>query len=173
MPHPNSLKALEKNKWKKGDPSPNPSGRPKRGLNLLLELEAIVNEAVPDDKKKRSFGRVISEMIVLAAAKGDTQTAFGIFDRLCGKPRQVVELGGLEGAPDIAIELRGASLEQIQALKAEAEARMRKAGIPIPGQPEKPPTRPRKPKKPPVPAPSAPDAGPEAPPAPPAPAEGG
>ena len=68
--------------------SGNPGGRPAGVSNAANEaLKALAEASTPDAQRE------IAEKIVARARAGDIDFINLYFDRLCGKPRQAVELG--------------------------------------------------------------------------------
>lgn len=129
--HPNSLKALEPTKWKKGQKPPG-AGRPKGSLSLKARFEKYMDVEV---KVKKPDGSVMDapaiEAICLAimsqAAKGNVKAASLLFDRVYGKESQKLELTGKDGDP-IEFEHSGRLSEIEQRL---ADAFSEGQGLPI------------------------------------------
>lgn len=84
--------------WKKGDPSPNPKGRPKGQRNYLtiyraaLEKIATVNKMTPEEIEE-----LMEQTGLLKAIQGDASFQKDIKDRLHGKPSLPVEHSGPGG----------------------------------------------------------------------------
>lgn len=79
--------------WKKGDPSPNPDGRPNGQRNYatiyreaLLKL-ADINGKTPDDLENEILSNAL-----LSARKGDYRFYKDILDRLHGTPTQRTDI---------------------------------------------------------------------------------
>jgi len=79
-------------KFQRGEPSPNPGGRPKRKL-LTDELERLLEQEAANANGK-TWAAVIAETLVKQARKGNVRAIVEIGDRVEGKTRQPVELGG-------------------------------------------------------------------------------
>jgi len=79
-------------KFRRGEPSPNPGGRPKRKL-LTDELERLLEQEAPNANGK-TCAAAIGETLVKQARKGNVRAIVEIGDRVEGKTRQPVELGG-------------------------------------------------------------------------------
>lgn len=98
------LKGRERSKanlipFKPGDPRINRKGPPKKVVrlqNLLNEIFGVTFEN-PEEIKKSDVGKI---MIALskAAKRGNVHAANSVLDRLYGKPKQVVEIPGMEDA---------------------------------------------------------------------------
>ena len=89
-------------RWKRGQPSPNPGGRPKSRL-LPQALGSRLAELVPDDPEGRTFAEKISDNLIdIACGRGPgAVTAMGeIADRVEGRARQEIAVS------DITRELR-------------------------------------------------------------------
>jgi hypothetical protein len=91
MPNPKNLKEP----WKEGDPSPNPSGRPKGSRNLSTILQKMLEEEIEviidGVKSKKQFQEVIIRKLVKKANDGDLRAIQEIFDRTEGKAKQEVK----------------------------------------------------------------------------------
>jgi hypothetical protein len=86
-------------RWRKGQPSPNPGGRPKIRL-LSNALTAKLAEVKPDDAQGRTFAEVIAANLVeLAAGKGRSAVVASaeILDRIEGKPTQQLHVADVTG----------------------------------------------------------------------------
>jgi hypothetical protein len=88
MPNP---KNIERHKFKKGQPSPNPKGRPKK----LPEIDDLLADVLGKDVGN---GLIMAEKILLAIAKkaaaGDVRAAEVLMDRAYGRPKQSMEIDG-------------------------------------------------------------------------------
>ena len=96
--------------FRKGQPSPNPGGRPKSRL-LSEALRTRLAEVKPDDPAGRTFAEAIAEnMIRIACSTGSNavHAASEIADRLEGRSRQSIEVA------DVSAELRNKSDEELQ-----------------------------------------------------------
>lgn len=93
--------------WKKGDPSPNPKGRPKGQRNYAtiyraaLEKIGSVNDMTPEDLED-----LMEQTGLLKAISGDPVFQKDIKDRLHGKPNQNLGIGGLDGKSEIEVKIR-------------------------------------------------------------------
>ena len=84
-------------RWKKGQPSPNPGGRPKSRL-LSEALRARLGEVKPDDPKSRTYAEIVAEnLIEIACAQGRSAVtaAAEIADRLEGRPMQRLDVNDI------------------------------------------------------------------------------
>lgn len=94
MPNPENLKEP----WKEGDPSPNPSGRPKGSKNLSTILKAMLEEdvevVIDGKKERRQFQEVIIRKLLKKANDGEIRAIKEIFDRVDGKSKQEVQHSG-------------------------------------------------------------------------------
>lgn len=98
------LKGRERSKanlipFKPGDPRINRKGPPKKVVrlqNLLNEIFGIEFEN-PEDIKKSDVGLILKAM-AKAAKRGNIHAGNSVLDRLYGKPKQVVEIPGMEDA---------------------------------------------------------------------------
>ena len=81
----------------KGDPSPNPAGKPKGTLSIKtiirrwLEAEANEENPVTGEIEKLSQMDLVTLAQLSKAKKGDTQAFSALMDRLEGKPKQSIE----------------------------------------------------------------------------------
>lgn len=84
--------------WKEGDPSPNPSGRPKGSKNLSTILKAMLEEdvevVIDGKKERRQFQEVIIRKLLKKANDGEIRAIKEIFDRVDGKSKQEVQHSG-------------------------------------------------------------------------------
>jgi hypothetical protein len=94
---------MEANKWKKGEPSPNPNGRPKKCPISEAYAHHVVGR-LPDDIRSRlrlPKGATWADAIALgqirSALKGNSVAAKEIADRVEGRVTQPV--GGEDGGP--------------------------------------------------------------------------
>lgn len=84
-------------RWRKGQPSPNPGGRPKSRL-LSEALRTRLAEVKPGDPAGRTFAEVVAEnLIEIACSEGPGAVAAinEIGDRLEGRPTQAVQISDL------------------------------------------------------------------------------
>lgn len=78
--------------------SGNPGGRPKKTV-LSDAYRAQLEKPYPRDRQGRTYAEVIAERLANEAAKkGSVYAASEIGDRTEGRPRQAVEVGGVNGA---------------------------------------------------------------------------
>lgn len=80
--------------WKPGQ-SGNPKGRPKR-RTITEELCKLLDQ--PDETGKQGWQQV-AELLLRLAKEGDRAMLKDLVDRTDGKPKQTVELGGIEDQP--------------------------------------------------------------------------
>jgi len=107
-----------KPRWKKGDPSPNPRGRPKKGASWA-ELVGKLGDMTPEEVKQwvASIGRrlpnrsdvTLRELAVLAAyvdciLDPNPRMLVALMERTEGKPLQAVEVGGSDKPLRIRVE---------------------------------------------------------------------
>ena len=86
--------------WKKGDPSPNPSGRPKGQRNYAtIYREALIKIGKTKGMTPEEVEELIEQVGLEKAMKGDFNFARDIKDRIHGKPSQGLELSGPGGEP--------------------------------------------------------------------------
>lgn len=94
-----SLANLKK-PWKKGDPSPNPSGRPAGQRNYAtIYREALQKLAAAKNVTPEELEDLIEQTGLGKALDGDYKFFQDIRDRIHGKPKQAVELTGEDGGP--------------------------------------------------------------------------
>ena len=90
------------NQWQKGQPSPNPNGRPKKEFSITNTIKEYLDEtaeirkgrgkAAQTEQKKRAD--ILVETLFKMAAKGDINALKYLIDRVEGKPLQAVEQSG-------------------------------------------------------------------------------
>lgn len=87
--------------WKKGDPSPNPSGRPKGQRNYATIYRAALQKiAAAKNATPEEIEDMIEQTGLQKALDGDFNFSRDLKDRLHGKPRQPIGLeGAIEGEP--------------------------------------------------------------------------
>jgi hypothetical protein len=119
--HPETLRPP----WKKGAPSPNPGGRPKK---LLRILDAVLDEKILHKKKRRTKAYKFVESVVDRATKRSDSLAKEIFERVDGPVPKSVELSGPGG---MAIPV---DLEQIDERVTELVQRARSRTAPPGGE---------------------------------------
>src|SRR5216683_2161502 len=101
-------------RWKKGQASPNPGGRPK-AMVLTEAYRAVLAKRFPGDRQRRTVAEVIAARVAAEAASGSVRAAAEIADRTEGKARQVIEMA-LE--MDKAAEMAGIQ-DRLAAARAE------------------------------------------------------
>jgi hypothetical protein len=119
--------AMEANKWKKGEPSPNPSGRPRKAP-ISDAYARHVGDPLPDDlrsKLRLPKGATWADAMALgqmrSAVRGNTPAAKEIADRIEGRVTQPIS--GENGEP---VEVKW-TVEVIGARKeAEGEKTVRR-----------------------------------------------
>lgn len=84
MPNPNPV-----TKWKKGQPSPNPNGRPKRGWTWAEEYQKAVEKLNLDGT---SVKEGIAESLAAKALEGDTLAIKELANRMDGMPTQNLDI---------------------------------------------------------------------------------
>lgn len=102
--------AMEAHKWRKGQPSPNPTGRPKRAP-ISDAYASHLGEPLPDEIRSRlklpdgaTWANAIALGQIRSALKGNTVAAKEIADRVEGRVRQPVEVATPEGG-EIRVEI--------------------------------------------------------------------
>ncbi len=99
----------ESTQWKKGQPSPNPGGRPRTAV-LSRAIGAKLAELVPNDPKGRTYAELIADNLVNVATgrgKGVVAAVMQIADRTEGRPFQSI------GVADITRDVRDRSDEDL------------------------------------------------------------
>jgi hypothetical protein len=71
--------------WEKGEPSPNPSGRPKKLPSLDKLLPEVLGDELDDHSKIK---QILDKLTDLAIKKGDTRAAQILLDRGYGAAKQ-------------------------------------------------------------------------------------
>ena len=97
-------------RWRKGQPSPNPGGRPKSRL-LSEALRTRLAEVKPGDPAGRTYAEVVAENLIDIACSegpGAVHAASEIADRLEGRSRQSIEVA------DFTADLRSRSDAELQ-----------------------------------------------------------
>jgi hypothetical protein len=97
-------------RWRKGQPSPNPGGRPKSRI-LSEALRNRLAETKPGDPDGRTYAEIVAENLIdIACSDGlsAVHAANEIADRIEGRPRQSIEVS------DITAELRSKSDEELR-----------------------------------------------------------
>ncbi len=81
--------------WKEGDPSPNPSGRPKGQRNYqTIYREAIRKIGEARDMTPEQVEELMEQVGLDKALEGDFKFFEDIRSRIHGKPKQSVQVGG-------------------------------------------------------------------------------
>lgn len=100
--------------------SGNPGGRPKT-TPLTDALCELLGKPYPNDARHRTFAQVIAAAQVKKAEKGSIAHFNAVADRVEGRPRQMMELAGPDGA---AIPISVENLdERLRALIERARTR--------------------------------------------------
>ena len=97
-------------RWKKGQPSPNPSGRPKSRL-VSEALRVRLAEIKAGDPQGRTYAEIVAHNLVeIACSKGPSAVSASneIADRLEGRARQQIEVA------DVTQQLRDKSDYELQ-----------------------------------------------------------
>lgn len=97
-------------RWRKGQPSPNPGGRPKSRL-LSDAIRVRLGDVKPDDPEHRTYAEVVAaNLIEIACSRGPgaVTAANEISDRAEGKAHQRIEVN------DITEELRAKSDNELR-----------------------------------------------------------
>ena len=97
-------------RWKKGQASPNPDGRPKSRL-LSEALRFRLAEVKPADPAGRTYAEIVAaNLIEIACSEGPgaVHAAKEISDRIEGRSRQSIEIS------DVTADLRSRSDEELQ-----------------------------------------------------------
>jgi len=106
MPNPENLKEP----WKAGDPSPNPSGKPKGTKNLSTILKAMLEEdvevVIDGKKERRQFQEVIIRKLLKKANDGEIRAITEIFDRIEGKANQLIDLDLTTGGKPFTLNVK-------------------------------------------------------------------
>lgn len=82
---------MAKHKWKKGDPSPNPAGRPK-GFSIVAHLKEQL-QSIPPGEKETIATQITKKYIDKALKDGDVQILKDLINRVDGLPRGDLGLG--------------------------------------------------------------------------------
>jgi len=97
-------------RWRKGQPSPNPGGRPKSKL-LSEALRNRLAEVKADDPVKRTWAEVVAmNLVEIAASKSSNAIAAAneVCDRAEGRPTQTVRVS------DFATDLQSRSDQELE-----------------------------------------------------------
>lgn len=71
-------------RWKKGDPSPNPLGRPRLGFSLAEHIRGALMEQMPGDDPRTKMDALLDKVLE-KAMEGDVTAARELWDRGYGK----------------------------------------------------------------------------------------
>ena len=82
-------------RWTKGQPSPNPGGRP-RTTPLSDAYRRLLEAPYPGDAHGRTYVQRIAEVVCYQAGSGDLAAIREIADRTEGRPRQNVEMNPMD-----------------------------------------------------------------------------
>ena len=96
--------------WKRGQPSPNPGGRPKSRL-LSDAIRVRLGEVKPDDPDHRTYAEIVAANLIEVACSrgaGAVGAANEICDRAEGKASQRIEVS------DITQQLRAKSDDELR-----------------------------------------------------------
>ena len=86
---------FEKRKWKKGDPTPNPNGRPVGQRNYAtIYREALIRIAEANDKTPEEIETMMEEVGMKQGLKGNFAFWKDIRDRIHGKAQENVKIQG-------------------------------------------------------------------------------
>jgi uncharacterized protein DUF5681 len=80
-------------RWQKGQPSPNPGGRPHKTA-LTDAIREQLAQVDAKDKAGRTNAEVVAAALIAKAKRGDVRAASEIADRVEGKPSQSLNLQG-------------------------------------------------------------------------------
>lgn len=99
-------------RWKEGDPSPNPAGRPKGSLNRStiarkwLEVMEKAKNPITHQEEEMTQEDIITLQQIFKARKGEVRSYLALMDSAHGAPKQQTEITGsgleirLPGKPD-------------------------------------------------------------------------
>ena len=90
---------------KKGEPSRNPSGRPKK----IPELEILLADVLGEEKDGMTAAEAILKKLRQMATQGNVRAIEMLLDRAYGKPTQRTEVTGRDGSP-----LSGSFIVEVQ-----------------------------------------------------------
>lgn len=97
-------------RWRKGQPSPNPGGRPKSRV-LSEALRTRLAEIKPDDPAGRTYAEVVAQNLIEIACSegpGAVHAANEIADRVEGRAPQSIQIS------DLAADLQSRSDEELE-----------------------------------------------------------
>src|ERR1700731_5150998 len=78
-------------RWTKGQPSPNPGGRPNK-TPLTDAYRRLLEMLFPGDERGRTYVERIAQIVCYEAGSGDLAAVREIADRTEGRPRQNIEM---------------------------------------------------------------------------------
>src|SRR5206468_3719755 len=81
--------------WRKGQPSPNPGGRPSK-TPVTDAYRRLLEMPYPGDQRGRTYAQRIAEIVGFEAGGGDLAAIREITDRTEGKARQNVEMNPID-----------------------------------------------------------------------------
>jgi len=84
--------------WKKGDPSPNPAGRPVGAKSFTTKVKEAL-EKIAEGKKYTIEEALVKSILKKAIIDGDSATQKLIWNYLDGMPKQSLEVSGDENNP--------------------------------------------------------------------------
>lgn len=84
--------------WLPGQ-SGNPRGRLKKEETLISLLKDELEKVPAKERRGRTNAQLISIKLTEMARGGSLKAIKEIYDRICGKPKQSVEVGNLDGSP--------------------------------------------------------------------------
>jgi Family of unknown function (DUF5681) len=110
-------------RWQKGQPSPNPAGRPKQ-TKLTAAFREVLAEPFPGGRGL-TYAQVIARRVASDAAKGNLMAVKEIADRTEGKVRAESELRGRGDQALSSLEIRDQATahEQLTAVLARLRER--------------------------------------------------
>lgn len=76
--------------WKKGQPSPNPNGRPK-GFSIVAHLKEKLQE-IPEGQKETYASLIVKKYMHKALVEGDNKILTDLVNRVDGLPKQPIGL---------------------------------------------------------------------------------
>jgi hypothetical protein len=82
--------------WKKGQPSPNPGGRP-RSADLSNAIREQLESETTIDGQTITVAEAITQVLIKSALSGDIRAIREIADRAEGRPAQTVNVEGEGG----------------------------------------------------------------------------
>jgi hypothetical protein len=112
-------------RWQKGQPSPNPGGRPRR-TKLTDAFRDILAEPFPRDKQGRTHAEMIARRVANETARGNLRALTEMADRTEGKVRTENQLPGMDdqGLPSLDIPDSGSARENLRVLTERLRLRI-------------------------------------------------